>query len=187
MGQSVVCVCLVGAFAIAACSSGPAIHTSLDPGANLSSYKTYAFVPQPGTNRDGNSTPLTSYFESAIASEMSSRDYIPAQNAPPDILVNFNTNVRQQADIRATPGFGGYYGYRAGLYSGVEGVETVHYKVGTANIDLVDANKRAVIWEGVAEGELTNKVLKDPQAAVQRVVAAMFMRFPGRAAGQASR
>lgn len=177
----------MGVLVIAACSSGPRIRTAVAPGANLSGYKTYAFVAQPGTNRDGNSTPLTGYFERAIAAEMTSRDYVQAQSGPPDILVNFNTNVRQQADIRSTPGYGGYYGYRAGLYTGVGGVETVHYKVGTANIDVVDASRRAVVWEGVAEGELTDNVLKDPQAAVQRVVTAMFMQFPGRAASQAPR
>ena len=45
-------------------------------------------------------------------------------------------------------------------------VETVHYKVGTANIDVVDARKRELVWEGVAEGKLTDKVMKDPRAAV---------------------
>ena len=43
-------------------------------------------------------------------------------------------------------GYGGYYGYRGGMYGAswsTSDVETVHYKVGTANIDVVDARKQA--------------------------------------------
>ena len=75
----------------------------------------------------------------------------------------------------------GYYGYRGGLYAAPE-VETVHYKVGTANVDVVDASKRKVVWEGRAEGELTDQAMKNPQAAVDKVVTQMFAQFPGRAA-----
>ena len=31
----------------------------------------------------------------------------------------------------------------------------MRYKVGTANIDVADAGKKKLLWEGVAEGELT--------------------------------
>jgi hypothetical protein len=64
-------------------------------------------------------------------------------------------------------------------------VETIHYKVGTANIDVVDARKRELVWEGVAEGKLTDKVMKDPRAAVNLVVTEIYKQFPGGTAGGA--
>ncbi|HUK01370.1 MAG TPA: DUF4136 domain-containing protein [Steroidobacteraceae bacterium] len=167
---------------LSACESTPQVRSTTDPTSNLSSYRTYGFVAQPGTNRGGMSTPVTSYFETAISRELESRGFRKA-DANPDLLVNFNTNVREQADIRSSPSASfGYYGYRGGLYAGGNDVQTVRYKVGTANIDLADAAKRKLVWEGVAEGELTDDMMKSPQAAIDKVVAQMFMQFSGRAA-----
>jgi hypothetical protein len=170
---------------LAACASQPQIAAITDPTANLSSYKTYGFVAQPGTNRGGNSTPLTSYFETSIAKQMDARGYRKV-DANPDLLVNFNANVQEKADVESTPApMVGYYGYRGGLYAGglAAGpeVETVRYKVGTANIDVVDASKRKVVWEGRSEGELSDEAMKNPQGAVENAVTRMFAQFPGHA------
>src|SRR5260370_11173354 len=165
---------------VTACEYVPKVRSNVDPSANLASYKTYAFVPQPGTNGGGYSTPLTTYFEPAVSRERDARGYQKAE-ASPDLLVNFNTNVQEKADIQSTLGPGvGYYGYRAGLYAGGN-IETVRYKVGTVNIDVADASKKKLLWEGVAEGELTSDVMKDLQGAVNRIVVRMFTQFPGEA------
>ena len=54
---------------------------------------------------------------------------------------------------------------------------------GTDNIDLVDAKQKKLIWEGVAEGKLTDKMMQNPQATIDAVITDMFTKFPGRAAG----
>ena len=175
----------LAALMLAACETGPQVRSVSEPGANLSIYRTYSFAANPGTNRGGNITPLTTFFETAIAREMNARGY---QQVPSggDLLVNFNARVTEKADIQSTPGPGpyygyGYYGYRGGMYAGPE-VQTVRYKVGTANIDVVDAKRKVVVWEGIAEQELTDDVMRNPQPAVDNVVAKMFMQFPGRGA-----
>jgi len=175
----------LAALMLAACETGPQVRSVSEPGANLSIYRTYSFAANPGTNRGGNITPLTTFFETAIAREMNARGF---QQVPSggDLLVNFNARVTEKADIQSTPGPGpyygyGYYGYRGGMYAGPE-VQTVRYKVGTANIDVVDAKRKVVVWEGIAEQELTDDVMRNPQPAVDNVVAKMFMQFPGRGA-----
>jgi len=171
----------LAALVLAGCVSTPTVHSNTDPTANLSSYKTYAFVPQPGTNRGGYSTPLTSNFEIAIAREMEARGYRKV-DSDPDLLVNFNANSKENVDVRSTYSPGPYYyGYRGGMYGGMNDVQTVRYKVGTANIDIIDASKKRLVWEGVAEGELTSDMMKNPQAAIDMVVMQMFMQFPGKA------
>ena len=87
-------------------------------------------------------------------------------------------------------GYGyGYYGYRGGLYAagpiGGTDVETVRYKQGTANIDVVDAGKKQLVWEGVAEGKITDTMMKNPQATIDAVITEMFAQFPVKAPGQA--
>jgi len=173
----------LGALILAGCETGPQVRSVTEPGANLAVYHTYSFVAEPGTNRGGNVTPLTTFFETAITREMNARGFQRVDSGG-DLLVNFNARVTEKADIQSTPAPGpyygyGYYGYRGGLYAGPE-VQTVRYKVGTANIDVVDAKRKVVVWEGIAEQELTDDVMRNPQAAVDNAVAKMFTQFPGR-------
>jgi Domain of unknown function (DUF4136) len=179
---------LISLLALASgCAARPTIHTNVDKTADLSAFRTYGFVPELGTTRAGYSSLVTTYFKDAIRREMESRGYRYVDEQP-DLMVNFSANARENVDIRSTPGPTlGYYGYRAGLYGvgpiyGGTQIDTVRYKVGTANIDVVDARRRQLIWEGVVEGKLTEKVMRDPQAAINTVVTEMFSRFPGRAA-----
>ncbi len=172
-----------------ACASKPEIRSNTAPGANLSAYRTYAFVPNPGTDRGGISTPLTGYFKEAVRREMDARGFRYVESGDADLLINFNANARENVDVRSTPApTYGYYGYRGGMYGGMgygygggSDVETVRYKVGTANIDIVDASKKQLVWEGIVEGRLNDKVMKDPKTAVDKVVTEMFLKFPGRA------
>jgi hypothetical protein len=176
---------------LAACESGPQIRSRSDPAANLSSYKTYMFAEKTGTDRPEYKTPITSYFKEAIRREMDARGYKYVEGGPAELLVNFNANAQEKVDVRSTPGatygYGyGYYGYRGGLYGAAAfppEVETVRYRTGTANVDVVDLSKKQVVWEGIAEARLTDKMMKDPRTAISNVIAQMFLEFPGRAGG----
>ena len=176
---------------VAGCESGPQVRSHVDPSANLSSYKTYMFAEKTGPDRPGSSTPITSYFKESIRREMDQRGYKYVEGGPAELLINFNANARENVDVRTTPGatygYGyGYYGYRGGLYGAAAfppEVETVRYRVGTANVDVVDLSKKQVLWEGIVEGRLTDKVMKDPRTAISNAITEMFLQFPGRAAG----
>ena len=184
VGSMVVAVSL----ALGSCAA-PKINTrsQTDPSVNLASYHTYNFVAEPGTNRGGYSTPITTYFKTAISRELNARGYKLTEENP-ELLINFNTNAREQVDIRSTPSMSygyGYYGYRGGLYAagpiGGSDVETVRYKQGTANIDVVDAAKKQLVWEGVAEGKITDTMMKNPQATIDTVITDMFLNYPVKA------
>ena len=176
---------------LTACESGPTIRSNVDPAANLGSYKTYMFPERVGTDRPGVSTPITAYFKEAIRREMDSRGYKYVEGGPADLLINFNANSKENVDVRTTPGsygYGGYgyYGYRGGMYGASAfppEVETVRYRQGTANIDVVDLSRKQVVWEGIAEARLTDKMMKDPRTAISNVIAEMFLQYPGKAGG----
>jgi hypothetical protein len=174
--------------ALSGCAA-PKINTrsQTDPSVNLASYHTYNFVAEPGTNRGGYSTPITTYFKTAISRELDARGYKLTEENP-QLLINFNTNAREQVDIRSTPSMSygyGYYGYRGGMYAagpiGGSDVETVRYKQGTANIDVVDAAKKQLVWEGIAEGKITDTMMKNPQATIDTVITDMFLNYPVKA------
>lgn len=174
---------------LAGCATTPARDFTIDYDrtANLGAFKSYGFPEELGTDRAGYSTLITTYFKNAVNREMEKRGYV-FDEKDPDLLVNFFANVRDVTDVRRSPRFSlgyGYYGYRYGLYGAWpfyhDDLDTVHYKVGTANIDIVDAEKMQLIWEGVAKGRISREDMKNPQPAIDTVVTELFRRFPGTA------
>lgn len=166
------------------------VRSHVDPAADFASYRTYGFVPVPATNIEGKTTALTIYLMKAIRQEMDSRGYEYTEESP-DLWINFNAFRRATADTatHVTPAYGysDYYGYRAGLYNMPfvgfgEQEETVHYKVGTANIDVVDARKKVLVWVGIAEGRLTDAMMNSPDDSIAKIVSDMFAKYPGKAA-----
>jgi hypothetical protein len=174
------------ALAVVACATPkPTIRANTAPGFDPAAYRSYSFAEHPGTDRGGVSTPLTAYFKDALRREMDSRGF-EYKDSGGELLVNFNANARETVDIRSTPGSPapvpyGYYGYR-GMYGYGVGtgpdIETDRYRVGTANVDVVDVSKSQLVWEGLAEGRLTDKAMKNPAKAVSAVVQEMFRKFP---------
>ena len=180
---------LIGIALVASgCASGPSYRTDYDPSVDFGSYQTFAFMEELGTDKAGYSTLVTQHFKSAISREMLALGY-ELSDQDPDLLVNFSATSRENTEVRSRPtatigvGYGrGYYGYRTGLYStfpmyGTE-VDTVIYKVGTVNIDVVDAQRKMLVWEGIAEGRLRESVLQNPRPAIDSTVTDLFARFP---------
>ncbi|MET0282080.1 MAG: DUF4136 domain-containing protein [Steroidobacteraceae bacterium] len=172
---------------LSACATGPKIRTDHDPAANFAGYRSYNFAAEPGTDRAGYSTLLTSHFKNAVTREMESRGYVLA-TSDPDLLVNFYTTVRERTDVQSTPGLSiglGYYRYRSGLYGAWpmygNDVSSTTYKVGTASIDIVDAKRKQLVWEGTAEGRLSEKAMENPGPAIASAVADIFAKYPARA------
>tara|TARA_R110002126_G_scaffold172606_3_gene321341 strand:- start:4067 stop:4651 length:585 start_codon:yes stop_codon:yes gene_type:complete len=173
------------ALSLAACSTGPKVRSDKATNIDFSQYQTFAFVSELATDRAGYTTLVTQHFKDAIRTELTARGY-RFDESNPQLLVNFNSNVANRSETRSIPTTSyhyGYYHYRRGIvYAGFPvystDVSTVHYKVGTVNIDLVDAEKRQLVWEGIAEGSLKQRDLEQPRQAAARTVALIFEQFP---------
>jgi len=80
----------------------------------------------------------------------------------------------------------GYYNYRRGFYAGfplyTNDVDTIRYKYGTVNIDVIDAEKKQLIWEGISEGTLKKSDLEKPKQAISEVVGLIFQQYPTKTA-----
>ncbi|WP_129642105.1 DUF4136 domain-containing protein [Peristeroidobacter agariperforans] len=168
-----------------ATTSGPKTRIDYDRSADFSVYRTYGFPKETGTDRGGYSTLVTSYLKSAMSAQMEARGYKFSEEHP-DLLVNFYMNTRERTEIRpdarASVGYG-YYGYRYGLYNAwplYDEDRTVTYKVGTLNLDIVDAEKKQLVWEGVAEGRVSEEELQNPKVAINAVVTELMRQYPGK-------
>lgn len=172
---------------IAGCAANRAPNTRVDYDrtADFSVYRTFGFPKETGTDRGGYSTLVTSYFKSAITTAMEARGYEYSEERP-DLLVNFFMNTRERTELRPGPGSlspaFGYYGYRRGLYDPwpMYDDRTVTYQIGTTNVDIVDAQKKQLIWEGVSEGRMSSEAMANPKVTVNAVVTELMRQYPGR-------
>ncbi|WP_066735374.1 DUF4136 domain-containing protein [Cupriavidus sp. D384] len=176
------------AAALAGCATGPDIRTDYNHSTDFSQYRTFAFLPRLGTDRQGYESLTTQYLKDAVHKEMTARgyEYAPRQ---PDLMVNFNMQFQQKVVSSPAPmpppGYMGYYAYRGGLYAPWPGYgfysDTYTYTEGTLNIDLVDARKNQLVWEGVAQGDASEPERQTSQLMIEQVVGQIFARYPFRA------
>lgn len=176
---------VMGLMLVAGCATNRAPPTRIDYDrkADFSVYRTYGFPKETGTDRGGYSTLVTSYFKSSVSTAMEARGYKYSEDHP-DLLVNFYMNTRERTEVRPNMSLGyGYYGYRYGLYNAwplYDEDRTVTYKVGTINVDIVDAEKKQLIWEGISEGRMSDQAMANPRVTVNAVVTELMRQYPGR-------
>jgi hypothetical protein len=165
---------------LAACATAPEIRQDVNPAAEFTRYKTFAFhSPLSTDHRAGYETVLTSRLKESTRRMMESKGYVYGE-ASADLLVNFYANVQTRQEVRSWPSSMGYYGYRYGWYGGwgISSIETVTYREGTLAIDVVEARRRIVVWQGTAVGTVTAEVEKNPSAAIDATVTQMMAPLP---------
>jgi hypothetical protein len=178
-------VAIVGSIGLLACQTKPQVRADYDKSADFGRYRTFNFVSQPSTDKEGYSSLLTEQLKAAVTGEMEKRGYMLADS--PDLLINFSGKLQNMQEVRSSPSPtpAPYYGYRTGMYGAWPGyandVYTVNYTEGTLNIDIIDASHKAMVWEGVGVGEVTKEKLQDRQATLNKAVADIFAKFPFRA------
>jgi hypothetical protein len=177
---------------LAGCASGPTTRSMSDPTADLSSYRTFGFHAELGTNRGDYTTLVSERLKAAVRRELESRGYTYA-NDDPQLLVNFNAKLSDKLRVDSTPSVpmavgGGYYGYRGRYYSAWPGYDTRvdQYTEGTLNVDLVDAEQKRLVWEGIAVGRVTQRTRDRLSEAIDETVAEIFKRFPATARAAAT-
>lgn len=174
---------MLAALLLASCASGPSIYVNADPAANFSTYRTYNFMNPLGTDRPGYSSVLSQYLRAAASRELESRGYQKSDS--PDLLVNFNVQTKekiQSSTMPSGPAYGGYYGYRSGYYGTWGGYETqvTQYTEGTLTVDVVDAGRKQLAWDGTAVGRVREEARKNLQPAIDKVMTQIFEKFPSR-------
>ncbi len=178
---------------LSGCVNTPEVRIASDPYANFSGYQTFGFVSPLGTDRSGYQTLITQQIKSAVQGQLEARGMRLTADAP-QLLVNFNAFITDKTHISTAPilvqpafgsGFygGSYYGYRGGLYSPwpmyVDQTVVSSYKEGTLNIDIIDASRKQLIWEGrVIDDDVTCKERANLQTSINAAVAAAFAKYP---------
>lgn len=174
---------------LAACATGPRISSDFDPRANFSAYRTFAFYSPLAIEREGYASLVSGRMKAAARAEMEARGYRYSETDP-DLWLNINAYMQQRTDVSTIPDvdYAYYYSYRYRGYVAVpywHDRTTVHrYTEGTMNVDLVDAKRNALVWEGIAVGRVKrNQDAAARDAAIDATFRDIFAQYPHRAGG----
>lgn len=187
----------VSLLVLGGCASGPEVRVEYDRTVDFTHYQTFGFVSPLGTDRNGYQSLVSQYLTAATQREMEVRG-MRRVSSNPQLLVNFNTALTEKMRVITTPapivgmgiGYGGgYYGYRAGMYGAwplyQDQTTITPYQEGTLNIDVVDAARKQLVWEGVVTDIVTQDMLDNLQASIDAAVAAAFAKYPIQPASKA--
>jgi hypothetical protein len=176
---------LVCAGSLAGCaSSGPQVRSDYDKAVDFGKYRTYGFVAPSGAPDAAEFKSLAQQSMQAAASrQMEARGYRRADS--PDLVINFTGKLEEKTDVESVPapyygpswGYHGWYGAPYGGWGGTQ-VTTRRYNVGTLIMDVVDLQKRQVVFQGGIEGVVTKEMLKNREAAISAAVGRIFEQYP---------
>jgi hypothetical protein len=161
-------------FVMASCSS-IRVYSDFDQNADFSQYKTYAFHKR-GIDRLEISELDKKRILHAIDNELSKKGMTKSET--PDLLINILTKERERIDVNqynAGWGYGWRYGWNPYLWGGQTYVSTS--TEGTLYIDLIDAKKKELVWQGEGVGYLTENRNKKEQQ-INEFVAKILEQFP---------
>jgi hypothetical protein len=173
----------VAAIALAGCASGPDIQADYDKAADFGKYRTYGFVANAGTDTGDFKSLATQMLQSSASRQMEQRGYTRAEN--PDLVINFKGKLEEKTDIESVPaphygpgwGYGGWYGAPYGGWGGTE-VTTRRYNVGTLVMDVVDRDKRQVVFQGGISDVVTKEMQQNREATISKAVEHLFSQYP---------
>lgn len=170
------------------------VLSDYDKDTNFNSYKSYAFY-KTGIDRAQISDLDKKRILRAIETEMAAKGFVKSEN--PDVLVSIFTKEREQVDVYNNnfgwgwgggwggfgwggfgPGFGWGGGFGPGWgWGGGNNVST--RTEGSLYIDLVDAKKKELIWQGKGDGALNNtKNIEKKEMRIKEFVSEIMTQYP---------
>ena len=167
---------------LAACESGPNIITNSAPDFSLAGYQTFGFLQPLSTDR-GNVQTLTSATLIEAATFELQNAGLRRNDTNPDLVVNFVLSTRETLQSRPSSGASmhhgrGSYGTWGGYSMSMSTSEVVQRTEGTLGIDVIDASRLQLVWEGAATQRVTDSMQQNRDQILRDVVAEVLAKFP---------
>jgi hypothetical protein len=178
---------LLAVLLVSACASGPRVSAQVAPGADFTTYRTYAFHAPLAAESQGYSTPDSERMKAAARAQMEARGYTYSETSP-DLLVNIDAQLQDRTDVFSAPQMQQrvYYsqfdrGYISTAYWAPRN-DVYRYVEGTLNVDLVDAKAKRLVWEGTAVARMNKVKPAERGPRTDQAMAEIFAQYPHRAA-----
>ena len=167
---------------LAACSSGPRVITNAAPDFNIAGFQTFSFLQPLSTDNGNVRTILSNELIDAARSELEMAGLRHVETGG-DLLVNFVVSTRETLQTRPSTGASihhsrGRYGTWGGYSMSMSTTEVVQRTEGTVAIDIIDASRRQLVWEGAASGRVTDQVRNNRAEAINVAVRDILAEFP---------
>ena len=160
---------------VTSCSSVK-VAADYDKNVNFSEFKTFAFF-KPGIDKAEINDLDKRRILRAIEAELMAKGYTKSET--PDLLVSIFTKSNQRVDIYnnywgyGAWGWGGYGPWGWGWNQPMVSTSTE----GVLYIDLINANKKELIWQGQGTGYLTRNMEKK-EARIKEFVSKIMEKYP---------
>ncbi len=162
-------------FVVLSSCSSVRVATDYDREANFDNYKTFAFF-KPGIDKAEISDLDKRRILKAIETELMAKGYTKSEN--PDLLVSIFTKSNQRVDVYNNAWGNGAWGWGGYGRWGWGGSQVSTQTEGVLYIDLVDAAKKELIWQGSGTGNLATKNVEKKEARIKEFVSEMMAQFP---------
>jgi len=161
-------------FVLGSCSS-VSVNADYDKKVDFTVYKTFAFhktaIDKVEISDLDKKRVLYSIDEAMTAKGFTKSD-------TPDLLIAFFTKEREQVNVNqynAGWGYGWGYGWNPYLWGGNTSIS--RYTEGTLYIDIIDAKKKELIWQGEGAGALTKDTNKKDEK-IKEFVSKILEQYP---------
>jgi len=160
--------------AVTSCSSVK-VASDFDKNANFNDYKTFAFFKTGIDKAEINDLDKRRILR-AIEYELLSKGYTKSEN--PDMLVSIFTRSRERINVYNN-GYGPYgYGWGWSPWYWGGGYSTVSTSTeGVLYVDLIDAKKKELVWQGKGTGNLSENMEKKEQR-IKEFVSKIMEQYP---------
>ncbi|MDI9257515.1 DUF4136 domain-containing protein [Flavobacterium sedimenticola] len=161
-------------FVLASCNS-IRVNSDYDKQVDFAPFKTYAFH-KTGIDKVDISDLDKKRILRAIDETMTAKGFTKSDT--PDLLISFFTKEREEVSVNqfnAGWGYGWGWGWNPYLWGGNTTVS--RHTEGTLYIDIIDAKKKELIWQGEGEGVLTKDTHKKDEV-IKTFVAKILEQYP---------
>jgi hypothetical protein len=164
-------ITLITAILLVRCST-ISVMQDYDPEYDFSKLKTFGFLPLP---EDAGIDQLNANrFGDAIKNEMTAKGYTVSENADFGVALLFGKQTKTNI---TSYGYG--YGPYWGRYGGTGNIDVSQYDEGTLIIDVIDMNKKELVWRGTGTGVIDpNATVEERTANINNAVAQILAQFP---------
>ncbi len=164
-------------FSFSACNS-VRVAADYDRSATFETYQSFAFYKE-GIDKAKISDLDKRRILRAVESELLSKGFVKSDT--PDLLVNIFTKEQQQVNVYnqnfGMNGWGWGWGWGWGPNMGWNQTSVTNSSRGTLYVDIIDAQKKELIWQGIGEGYLSIRMDKK-EARIKEYVAAVMAKYP---------
>lgn len=164
---------VIGLLVFSSCSSVRVV-SDYDKSANFSEYASFAFYKTGIDKAEINDLDKRRILR-AIETEMLAKGFVKSEN--PDLLVSIFTKSREQINVYNN-GWGPYgygWGWSPWYYGNYSTVSTS--TEGILYIDLIDASRKELVWQGQGVGYLTTNMDKK-EARINEFVLKILEKYP---------